>query len=225
MPTLPQAFFIDRVESPIGTILLVHDPDERVRALDFHDFEGRMRRLLRLLYGEDGADFVIRGRKAPPAIRQALAGYFAGDLTALDDVPVATAGTDFQREVWAALRKIRPGTTLSYGALAQKLGRPKAVRAVGLANGANPIAIMVPCHRVIGADASLTGYGGGVDRKRWLLIHEGAAFGNMPSAPRLGPKSGLACLIAPARSGPDGRPADGPAANETGVRTRRSARR
>ena len=101
-----------------------------------------------------------------------------------------TTGTDFQREVWAALRKIRPGTTLSYGALAQKLGRPKAVRAVGLANGANPIAIMVPCHRVIGADASLTGYGGGVDRKRWLLIHEGAAFGNMPSAPRLGPKSG-----------------------------------
>ncbi len=122
-----------------------------------------MRRLLRLHCGEDGADFVIRDRKTPPAIRQALDDYFAGDLTALDDVPVETTGASFQREVWAALRSIPPGTTLSYGALAQKLGRPKAVRAVGLANGANPIAIVVPCHRVIGADASLTGYGGGVD--------------------------------------------------------------
>ncbi len=191
MPSPPQAFFIDRVESPIGTILLVHDLEERVRALDFHDFEGRMRRLLGLHYGEDGAGFVISGRTTPPAIRQALAGYFAGDLTALDDVPIETTGTSFQREVWAALRGIRPGTTLTYGALAQKLGRPKAVRAVGLANGANPIAIVGPCHRVIGADASLTGYGGGLDRKQWLLIHEGAAFKNMASAPRLGPKSGL----------------------------------
>ena len=91
-------------------------------------------------------------------------------------MPVETTGTLFQREVWAALRIIPPGTTLSYGAMAQKLGRPKAVRAVGLANGANPIAIVVPCHRLIGADASLTGYGGGVDRKWWLLVHEGAAF-------------------------------------------------
>lgn len=179
MPSPTLRFFIDRVESPIGTILLVHDPEERVRALDFHDFEGRMRRLLRLHYGEDGADFVISDRKTPPAIRQALAGYFAGELTALDAVPVETTAASFQREVWAALRSIPPGTTLSYGGLAQKLGRPKAVRAVGLANGANPIAIVVPCHRVIGADASLTGYGGGVDRKRWLLIHEGAAFGNI----------------------------------------------
>jgi methylated-DNA-[protein]-cysteine S-methyltransferase len=87
-----------------------------------------------------------------------------------------TAGTSFQREVWAALRKIRPGTTLSYGALAQQLGRPTSVRAVGLANGANPVAIVVPCHRVIGADASLTGYGGGIERKKWLLTHEGATF-------------------------------------------------
>jgi len=157
-------------------MLLIHDPQERVRALDFHDFEARMRRLLRLHYGEDESDFVVESRKSPAAIRQALAGYFAGDLTAIDDVPVATAGTPFQREVWAALRRIGPGTTLSYGALAQKLGRPKSVRAVGLANGANPIAIVVPCHRVIGADASLTGYGGGIDRKRWLLAHEGATF-------------------------------------------------
>jgi methylated-DNA-[protein]-cysteine S-methyltransferase len=159
-------------------MLLIHDPEERVRALDFHDFEARMRRLLRLHYGRDGAGFVVRSRKAPAAIRRALAGYFAGDLAAIDAVPVATAGTPFQREVWAALRKIQPGTTLSYGALARELERPKSVRAVGLANGANPIAIVVPCHRVIGADASLTGYGGGIDRKIWLLTHEGAAFGN-----------------------------------------------
>jgi methylated-DNA-[protein]-cysteine S-methyltransferase len=175
-PILPRALFIDRIESPIGIMLLVHDPEGHVRALDFHDFEPRMRRLLRRHYGKDESDFIVESREAPAAVRQALARYFAGDLTAIDDIPVATAGTSFQREVWAALRRIRPGTTLSYGALAHQLGRPKSVRAVGLANGANPIAIVVPCHRVIGADASLTGYGGGIDRKRWLLTHEGAAF-------------------------------------------------
>jgi methylated-DNA-[protein]-cysteine S-methyltransferase len=175
-PTPPRALFIDRIESPIGTMLLIHDPEGQVRALDFHDFEARMRRLLRLHYGRDGSDFVLKSRKAPAVIRQALAHYFAGNLTAIDPVPVATGGTAFQREVWTALRGIRPGTTLTYGALAQKLGRPKSVRAVGLANGANPIAVVIPCHRVIGADASLTGYGGGIDRKRWLLTHEGAAF-------------------------------------------------
>jgi len=122
------------------------------------------------------SDFVVKNRKTPLAIREALVAYFAGDLTAIDGVSVTTAGTSFQREVWAALRKIRPGTTLSYGALAQQLGRPTSVRAVGLANGANPVAIVVPCHRVIGADASLTGYGGGIERKKWLLTHEGATF-------------------------------------------------
>jgi methylated-DNA-[protein]-cysteine S-methyltransferase len=100
--------------------------------------------------------------------------YFAGDLSAIERLAVVTGGTDFQREVWAALRRIPAGRTLSYGALATQLGRPKAVRAVGLANGANPIGIVVPCHRVIGADGSLTGYGGGLERKRWLLAHEGA---------------------------------------------------
>jgi methylated-DNA-[protein]-cysteine S-methyltransferase len=165
--------YIDRLESPIGTTLLVHDPEGRVRALDFHDFEPRMRRLLRLHYGADGDDFTVEDRTAPVAIQRALRDYFAGDLTAADAIPVATNGTPFQRDVWAALRTIRAGTTLSYGALARQLGRPKSVRAVGLANGANPIAIVVPCHRVIGADGSLTGYGGGLDRKRWLLAHEG----------------------------------------------------
>ena len=175
----PEAFFLDRVESSLGTLLLIHDSERRVRALDFHDFESRARRLLCLHYGTRGADFTVKSRKAPAAILQALADYFTGDLTAIDAIPVATAGTPFQREVWGALRGIRPGTTLSYGALARQLGRPKSARAVGLANGANPIAIVVPCHRVIGTDANLGGYGGGIDRKRWLLAHEGAAFGNV----------------------------------------------
>jgi methylated-DNA-[protein]-cysteine S-methyltransferase len=97
-----------------------------------------------------------------------------------------TTGTAFQRDVWRALRRIPTGRTLSYGVLATKIGRPAAVRAVGLANGANPIAIVVPCHRVIGADASLTGFGGGIERKRWLLSHEGAAFAGsaQPALPR-----------------------------------------
>ncbi len=168
-------------------MLLICDPEEHVRALDFHDFEARMRRLLRLHYGGDGRDFLLKSHKAPAAIRQALARYFAGDLIAIDSIPVATGGTSFQRDVWAALRRIRPGATLSYSALAQQLGRPKSVRAVGLANGANPIAVVIPCHRVIGADASLTGYGGGIDRKRWLLTHEGAAFREV--AARQAPKA------------------------------------
>jgi methylated-DNA-[protein]-cysteine S-methyltransferase len=87
-------------------------------------------------------------------------------------LPVQTAGTLFQREVWRALREIPCGSTVSYGKLAQQIGRPAAIRAVGLANGSNPIGVVVPCHRVIGADGSLTGYGGGIERKRWLLAHE-----------------------------------------------------
>ena len=93
-------------------------------------------------------------------------------MDALTDLPVVTNGTDFQRTVWDALRRIPIGHTVSYGALALRIGRPKATRAVGLANGANPVPIIVPCHRVIGANGSLTGFGGGLDRKRWLLTHE-----------------------------------------------------
>jgi methylated-DNA-[protein]-cysteine S-methyltransferase len=173
---LPDSLFLDHIPSPIGTLLVVHDPDARLRALDFEDYELRMRRLLRLQYRQDGRNFVIKDGPVPKVISQALAAYFAGDLTSVDHIAVATGGTDFQREVWAALRQIAPGATVSYGALAKRIGRPKAVRAVGLANGANSIAIVIPCHRVIGADTSLTGYGGGMDRKRWLLNHEGAHF-------------------------------------------------
>jgi methylated-DNA-[protein]-cysteine S-methyltransferase len=175
-PVTPQTLYADRLESAIGTLLLIHDREGHVRALDFHDFEPRMRRLLRLHYGAEGNDFAIEDRAAPTAIRRAISDYFLGDLCAIDSIPVTTGGTSFQCEVWAALRTIQAGTTLSYGALARQLGRPKSVRAVGLANAANPVAIVVPCHRVIGTDGSLTGYGGGISRKRWLLTHEGVAL-------------------------------------------------
>ena len=175
-PVTPQTLYADRLESTIGTLLLIHDREGHMRALDFHDFEPRMRRLLRLHYGAEGNGFALEDRAAPASIRQAISDYFLGDVHAIDSIPVTTGGTAFQRAVWAALRTIQAGTTLSYGALARQLGRPKSVRAVGLANGANPVAIVVPCHRVIGTDGSLTGYGGGISRKRWLLTHEGVAM-------------------------------------------------
>jgi methylated-DNA-[protein]-cysteine S-methyltransferase len=102
-----------------------------------------------------------------------LRAYFAGELTAFD-LPLAMHGTEFQRRVWAGLLEIPYGETMSYGELAAHVGSPGASRAVGLANGRNPVAIVVPCHRVIGADGSLTGYGGGLERKTWLLEHEAA---------------------------------------------------
>ena len=108
----------------------------------------------------------------PFGLASTMAAYFAGHVRAIDQMNVRFAGTSFQNTVWQALRTIPAGETLSYGALAARIESPKAVRAVGLANGANPIAIIVPCHRVIGADGSLTGYGGGLPRKQWLLAHE-----------------------------------------------------
>jgi methylated-DNA-[protein]-cysteine S-methyltransferase len=104
---------------------------------------------------------------------RALEAYFDGNLNALTDLPTATNGTEFQRTVWTALRRIPPGQTISYRTLAEEIHRPTATRAVGLANGSNPISIIVPCHRVIGSNNALTGYGGGLERKRWLLAHEG----------------------------------------------------
>jgi methylated-DNA-[protein]-cysteine S-methyltransferase len=158
----------DRIASPIGTILVVFDDEGHVHALDFDDYEDRMYRLLRQ---QCGVQAVSEGT-TPASVRRALTAYFAGDLEALAAVRPRTGGTAFQNEVWTALRTIPAGTTISYGQLAAKIGRPKASRAVGLANGSNPVAIVVPCHRVIGSDGSLTGYGGGLPRKQWLLEHE-----------------------------------------------------
>jgi len=167
-----ERFFLERFPTPTGAMLLLTDEQERLRALDWEDHEARMRRLLRLHYG--AAIRLVEAPRSPSAARAALEAYFGGARAALEKLRVQTGGTVFQREVWGALRAIPIGETTSYGRLAATIGRPKAVRAVGLANGANPIAIVVPCHRVIGSNASLTGYGGGLARKRWLLEHEGA---------------------------------------------------
>ena len=164
----PLKLTLDRIETPVGTVLLVVDPEGCVRALDFAGYEDRMHRLLRRHYG----DAPLADGRAPEAVRDAVAAYFAGNHKALDGLTVKTAGTDFQRSVWAALRDIPAGETRTYGQLAAAIGKPKAVRAAGLANGQNPIAVIVPCHRVIGANGTLTGYAGGLERKRWLLDHE-----------------------------------------------------
>ena len=140
-------------------------------------------RVCLLHFGADGPDIdpVLerwypgepRVRRALPQVAEALRRYFGGDLAALDAVPAELNGTPFQKSVWQALRRIPPGATISYGELARRIGQPTSVRAVGAANGANPVAVIVPCHRVIGSNGTLTGYGGGLDRKRWLLAHEG----------------------------------------------------
>jgi len=114
-----------------------------------------------------------RNRQPLPGISAMLQRYFTGETKAIDAVPVELNGTPFQKTVWTALRRIPCGSTTSYAELARRIGEPRAVRAVGAANGANPVAIIVPCHRVIGTNGTLTGYGGGLDRKRWLLTHEG----------------------------------------------------
>jgi methylated-DNA-[protein]-cysteine S-methyltransferase len=166
-------FFIDRLPTPIGELIVIADGQGRLRTIDWTDHEKRMRQLLDRHYGKDG--YTLTPRRDPGGLTSAMRRYFKGDLTVLDRLPVATEGTPFQQSVWKALRKIRQGTTISYAELARRIGRPKAVRAVGLANGQNPISIVVPCHRVIGSDGSLTGYGGGLSRKQWLLAHEGVS--------------------------------------------------
>jgi methylated-DNA-[protein]-cysteine S-methyltransferase len=168
----PEHLWLDRMDTPIGEALIITDETGFLRAFDWADRVSGMTRLLRLHYGS----MVPETGAAPGNVRRLLRRYFEGESGGLRAIEWRTAGTPFQRAVWTGLTTIAPGETMSYGALAAKLGRPTSVRAVGLANGSNPISVVVPCHRVIGADGSLTGYGGGIERKRWLLNHEGAAF-------------------------------------------------
>jgi len=168
----PENFGIDRLQTPIGTALLVTDAGGVLRALDWEEYEPRMRDLLRLQYGA----VILKDARSPRELRTALSAYFKGDLASLKTIKWCVAGTPFQHKVWTALPKIPAGSTRSYGALAAQLGMPRAVRAVGHANGSNPISVVVPCHRLIGANGALVKYGGGLERKRWLLEHEGVAL-------------------------------------------------
>ncbi len=158
----------DRIEAPPGPMVLLAR-DGVLICLEFDDQPERIARELAPRFG----NYELIATANPFGFTEKLRAYFAGDLNVIDGIPTDGGGTAFQRRVWAELRRIPCGTTISYGELARRLGDPKATRAVGLANGRNPVSIVVPCHRVIGADGSLTGYGGGVERKKWLLAHEG----------------------------------------------------
>ena len=172
-PERPARLLRDLIDTPIAQMQLFWDDDGRVRVLDFDRDSPRTARLVRTWY----RDVPVEAGAAPAAVSEALSAYFEGEMAALDRVPWRTIGSDFQQTVWRALRDIPAGTTTTYAALAARIGRPTAVRAVGAANGANPVGVVIPCHRVIGADGGLTGYGGGLDRKRWLLNHERASTG------------------------------------------------
>jgi methylated-DNA-[protein]-cysteine S-methyltransferase len=162
-------FDLDYVETPIGRFAVVVSADGCVRAAGFTDGQARMEKQLRAHWGDR---LELAPKRNPGGISEAMRRYFEGDLGAIEGLRVLTEGTEFQRDVWAALREIPTGETRSYGEIARRIGKPAAVRAVGLANNANPVGVIVPCHRVIGSDGSLTGYGGGIERKRWLLSHE-----------------------------------------------------
>jgi methylated-DNA-[protein]-cysteine S-methyltransferase len=166
--TTPDWLILDRIASPLGEILYAADDTGKTYALDFADYESRMR----LLLGRYAAGRALREGRLHWA-REALQRYFDGDVAAIDPLAAHAGGTPFQCAVWEALRGIPAGATLSYSDLAASLKLPRAVRAVAAANARNPVAIIVPCHRVIGRDGQLTGYAGGVWRKQWLLKHEG----------------------------------------------------
>ena len=166
----PETLTLERMPTPIGTALVVTDADGVLRAFNWTDYEPAMLAWIARRYPMAA---LTEGR-GPLAAR--FDAYFAGETDVFASMAWHGAGTPFQRQVWDVLCTIPAGETLSYAGLAARIGRPSAVRAVGLANGANPVALVVPCHRVIGANGSLTGYGGGLHRKRWLLEHEGAHF-------------------------------------------------
>jgi methylated-DNA-[protein]-cysteine S-methyltransferase len=157
---MSEPIFIHRLASPVGTLLLISD-GTALTGLSTSGHE----RVAPAGAIEDGSRFL--------RVSAQLERYFAGKLE-IFDLPLDLRGTPFQQSVWKELSTIPYGTTISYRELADRLGNPRAVRAVGGANGRNPVSIIVPCHRVVGADGDLVGYGGGIDRKRWLLGHERA---------------------------------------------------
>jgi methylated-DNA-[protein]-cysteine S-methyltransferase len=159
----------DRIETPIGAMVLVAR-DGVLLLLEFADATDRVAREMRARF----AEVELQAASNPFGLSDVVRDYFSGDIHAIANLITDGGGTEFEQQVWAELRKIPGGTTRSYGDIARKLGDVGLSRAVGTANGRNPIAIVVPCHRVIGADGTMTGYGGGLARKEWLLRHEGA---------------------------------------------------
>lgn len=164
---------IDRLDSALGKLLVVSD-GQRLCALDYADYETRMLTLLKRRY----SDVRWQEMSNPQGFSTAIRAYLAGDVASIDDIPTNPGGTDFQRQVWSALRTIPAGAVRTYSEVAARLKRPTAYRAVGRANALNPIAIIIPCHRLVGTNGALTGYAGGLERKRWLLQHEGVQVTN-----------------------------------------------
>ena len=162
-------FLTDRIQTPIGDMILVAR-DGVLLLLEFEDAMPRIERQMKARF----QDFELRFADNPFGLSDIMRDYFSGNTKVIDNILTDGGGTAFEKQVWAELRKIPCGITVSYGSIARKLGDINHSRAVGTANGKNPIAIVVPCHRVIGADGSMTGYGGGIKRKEWLLRHEGA---------------------------------------------------
>lgn len=159
--------FVERIKTPIGLLLITHD-GKRLANIAFADREDRRAREL----ARDFPNAQVKRADKPTHFAAALKRYFNGDIRAIDKLTVLDFGTDFQKQCWRALRRVAPGTTRSYGEHANIIGRPAAARAVGAANGFNPVSIVVPCHRLVGANGSLVHYGGGLERKRWLIDHE-----------------------------------------------------
>jgi methylated-DNA-[protein]-cysteine S-methyltransferase len=157
------------IATPVGELVLFARGEALV-AMAFADRAAWVPKQLAARFGE----IALKRTRDPAGAATVLRRYLDGDLRAIEAIAVDTAGTPFQARVWRALRDIPVGATCSYGELARVVGHPDAVRAVGAANGANPVTLVVPCHRVIGSDGKLTGYGGGLPRKRWLLVHERA---------------------------------------------------
>jgi methylated-DNA-[protein]-cysteine S-methyltransferase len=166
--TAPARFVTDRIGCALGTIVLMAR-DGRLSSLDYLECHDRMMTLLTARYG---AVEVVAARD-PFGFSTRVRAYLAGDIAAIDEIPIDPGGTRFQQRVWATLRRIPAGTKITYSDLARAIGHPNAIRAAGAANARNAVAIVVPCHRVVGRDGSLTGYAGGLWRKRWLLGHEG----------------------------------------------------
>ena len=154
--------YYTRIESPIEPLLLASDGESLTSLF-----------MVTQRHGPFFSESWKRDDNAKPfaEARRQMEAYFAGELTEFD-LPLNMTGTEFQKTVWRELLNIPFGVTISYGELAERVGNPSASRAVGAANGRNPISIIVPCHRVIGSNGKLTGYGGGIERKEWLLAHE-----------------------------------------------------